>query len=524
MSREVSLLVIGLDGATFDLIEPWVREGELPHIAGLLERGASGVLSSTIPPSTFPAWTSFMTGMNPGKHGIFDFTRRLPGSYSVKFLSSRSRHGKSLFRILSESGLRVGVMGVPATYPPEELNGFMIAGFDSPVTTGIDDSFVHPRSLFYEIRDRVGPYTITDFSETRIGPGWHERALRKIHETLERKLEIARYLYKKERWDFFMVLFGESDTVGHHFWMFHDKASPRYDPARAAVLGEAIRSVYRKLDSAVGSLLELAGEDTVVMLVSDHGFGGSGDKVLHLNKWLAGEGFLRFRRERLGRMLYRAKASALRYVPSRLQEQLFRKLAGAGAGRIESDARFAFIDFGGTRVFSEEINYFPSFWINQAGRDPLGTVPPGNETERLKREVRELFEDLKDSDTGGSVCERLYDREEIYHGPFVGLAPDLVADLALDRGYSYGCQSSLSPKAKGWLRRLQAEELTGAKGGSMNGSHRREGIFVASGKGIRSGTRLEGLGIVDVMPTALRLFGLDVPEAVDGRIIEEAFD
>ena len=139
------VLVIGLDGATFDLIEPWKEE--LPNLAGLMEGGAWGRLRSTVPPVTFPAWTSLATGTNPGRHGIFDFTQRVPGAYRVEFVNATFRRQPSVWRHLSKAGRRVGVMGLPAAYPPEAVNGFFISGFDSPVATGIDRSFVHPPKL-----------------------------------------------------------------------------------------------------------------------------------------------------------------------------------------------------------------------------------------------------------------------------------------------------------------------------------------------------------------------------------------
>ena len=216
------LVIIGLDGGTFDLILPWIKAEKLPSIAKVINASSYGRLSSTHPPSTFPAWTTFMTGKNPGKHGIYDFTQHKKNAYGIQFINSTFRRGKTLWQILSECGKRVGVLGLPATYPPEPINGFIICGFDSPVTTGIDSSFTYPKELYRELKKQLGPYTITDFQEIRIEEGWHEQALTKIVQTLDRKAAYAEYLLKKEPWDCFMVLFGESDTVSHHFWMFHD--------------------------------------------------------------------------------------------------------------------------------------------------------------------------------------------------------------------------------------------------------------------------------------------------------------
>ena len=164
------IAIIGLDGATWDLAEPFLAAGDMPTLAALRRAGAHGVLRSTIPPVTFPAWSSFMTGTNPGKHGIFDFTRRVPGTYEVAFVGSRDRRMPTMWKLLSDAGRRVAVIGVPTTYPPEPVNGIMVGGFDSPVATGIDGSFVHPRA-FYDEMTRRG----RSIQRDRL-PGAHHRA------------------------------------------------------------------------------------------------------------------------------------------------------------------------------------------------------------------------------------------------------------------------------------------------------------------------------------------------------------
>ena len=138
------LLIVGLDGATLDLVEPWATDGTLPNLAQLLREGAWGPLGSTVPPATLPGWTTFMTGVNPGRHGVFDFTRRDPGDYQVRFVNATFRKAQTVWRLLSDADRRVSVLGLPGTYPPEAINGCMISGFDTPVTTRSDDSFAPP--------------------------------------------------------------------------------------------------------------------------------------------------------------------------------------------------------------------------------------------------------------------------------------------------------------------------------------------------------------------------------------------
>ena len=290
------LLIIGVDAGTLDLIEPWARAGDLPHLARLLKEGAYGRVQSTLPPSTYPAWTSFMTGQNPGRHGLVDFTLREGGRNAVRFASSRDRQSASLWGILSEAGRRVAVLGMPATYPPEAVNGCMVSGFDSPLAWRLNESFFHPRGLHREVIQEAGLFPLSACREDRIGKGWHERAYREILKSLEQETRVAEYLLGRETWDCFCVVFGQTDTVCHHFWKFFDPSSPRYDSEGARRFGDAIRQVYRRVDSAIGSLLQRAPDDVTVLIVSDHGAGGTGNQIIHLNAWLAGEGHLTFRK------------------------------------------------------------------------------------------------------------------------------------------------------------------------------------------------------------------------------------
>jgi predicted AlkP superfamily phosphohydrolase/phosphomutase len=459
--------------------------------------------------------------VDPGQHGIFDFTRRVPGTYQIEFINATYRQQPSAWHLLSQAGRRVGVMGLPATYPPEAVNGFTISGFDSPVATGIDRSFVHPPELYDEIRLAVGPYEITDFQELHIGPDWHEMALRKLLHAARRRTEIATYLLERELWDCFTVHFGESDTASHHFWAFHDPGSPRHDKDGAAHLGHAIHTIYRALDQAIGELLACAGDEVTVLIVSDHGSGGSGEQVIHLNRWLAEQGWLCFAKaSATSRAVDRLKRLGLT-LPVPLQEWAFRGPLRRLVSRLESRARLGGIDWASTRAFSEEVNTFPAIWLNVRGREPLGTVEPGTEYERLRDEILARLACWRNPATGARIVERIWRREELYHGPAFESAPDIVLEPALDRGYSYTFLSSGGQPGES-LRALSPPERLGAKGGSMNGSHRPDGVLILAGRDIRSGVFLDGVQITDVAPTLLHLLHVPLPVNLDGRVLTEA--
>jgi predicted AlkP superfamily phosphohydrolase/phosphomutase len=510
------LVLLGLDGATFDLIRPWAESGELPTLAALMRDGAWGPLASTVPPASFPAWSTLLTGANPGRHGIYDFTQRLPGHYRVAFLNATQRRMPTLWRLASQAGQRVAALGFPATYPPEAVNGLLVSGFDSPVATGIGRSCVYPPERYAEI----APYPLGGIQEVHIGTGWHGRALRQILSGIERRTEVALGLLRQEPWDLFALHYGESDTVAHHFWAWHDPQSPRYDPEGAGRFGDAIRQVYRALDRALGILLEALPLETTVFIVSDHGTGGAGEWVLHLNRWLAEQGWLRFRAGRARTLPAGLRRVGLR-LPQRWQEWAFRGPLRGLVYRLESQNRFGGVDWSHTAAFSEEVNTLPAIWLNVRGREPRGTVDPA-EYERLREEIIAALEDWHHPETGAPLLRRAWKREALYQGPWVQLAPDIILEPALDGGYSVTFLGS-SGQAGPAVRRLAPEEHLGAKGGSMNGSHRPEGILVLAGAGVRPGTCLVGATLADVAPTAMAVLGIDLPSDLDGRVLREAF-
>lgn len=505
------LLVIGLDGATLDLVAPWAAAGDLPVLAQLMATGAWGPLRSTIPPATFPAWTSLVTGVNPGRHGVLDFVERVPGTLHVRFVNGSQRRAPALWSRLSAAGRRVAVLTVPATYPPEPVNGVMVSGFDSPLTSAIDGSFVFPRSFHAEVERLVGRVPFADFQEVRTGRRWHERARASLLDGVERRATLTEALLRRERWDACMVVFGESDTVAHHFWRYHDPASPRRAPGKH---GDAIATVYRALDAAIGRLI-VAARGATVAIVSDHGSGGAGDRVVHLNRYLASQGFLGFRAGG-GSVARAARRLALRAVPFRLQGSLLRRLPAA-AGRLEGGARFGGIDWSRTAAFSEELDYHPSVWINLAGRDAHGTVGAAD-YERTRDAVAEALTRWHDG-AGMPVVERVWRREEVYQGPATERAPDLLLELAAPDGYSQSCLRSAGPGPA--LRRLTVAEHGAGKGGGLNGTHRPDGLVVLSGPGVRR-TRIGDAKVVDVLPTLLTLAGMPVPEGLDGRCMAAA--
>jgi predicted AlkP superfamily phosphohydrolase/phosphomutase len=375
---------------------------------------------------------------------------------------------------------------------------------------------VYPPERYAEI----APYPLGGIQEVRIGAGWHERALRQVLLGLSRRTEVALALLRQEPWDLFALHYGESDTAAHHFWSFYDTNSPRYDPAGARQWGESLRQVYRALDAALGRLLAALPPNVTVAVVSDHGTGGTGEWVVHLNRWLEAQGWLRFRRSRSKPLAAGLRRMGLR-LPERWQEWAFRGPLRGLVDRVESGSRLGGIEWEHTAAFSEEVNTLPGIWLNVQGREPAGPVAPG-EYERLRDKILSALAAWRHPETGAPLLKRAWRREELYAGPWMHLAPDIVLEPALDRGYSVTFLGS-GGRAGPALRRLTPEERLGAKGGSMNGSHRPEGILILAGAGVRTGGCLQGATLADIAPTALAVLGLPRPADLDGHVLGEAF-
>jgi len=502
------LLVIGLDGATFDVIHPMIERGALPNLARLMAAGTWAPLRSTVPPVTFPAWSSFLTGLEPGRHGLFDFTQKISGAYRIRFANAHDRQGQSLFARICEQGGRVLVLGVPATFPPEPLEGLLVPGFDAPVSTGSDAEATSNPTLYRRIEAKAGPWmrpAAKEGADLRL-----ERTREHLLDRIESKTRFAQAAIEELRasgaLDFAMIVYSESDSVGHHFWRHHDPGSPRHDPAADETARTAIEAVYAKLDEACGDLHETFGSEARCVVLSDHGMGGASRHVVHLNRYLAECRLLARRATRgpaLDRSARRLRDALLRLIPSGLAQALFRRARGAAA-RIESQARFGGLDWSRTLAFSEEANTNPGVWINLQGREARGCVPP-EDYESVRDQVIEALLAWRLPD-GQPVVARALRREERYRGPFVARSPDVVVELALDRGYGLSLVASTWGEAGASVTRLRDDELAGGRGLGMNGTHRADGILISN----RTGGALEEHRprLVDMAPSLLAAMGI----------------
>jgi len=273
------VLVVGLDGATFDVVKPLAMKGKLPNIRMLLERGVHATLKSTINPSTSTAWTTFATGKNPGKHGIYGFVSERNGSLLPVRAGDRTE--KSIWQIANQHGLKTIVVNVPWTFPPDKVDGIMISGMDTPDTS---TEFVHPPKLRNELIEKFD-YAI----DVEIPPLSLDSFLRDVENLTKKRAATAEHLMKSYEWDLFISVFVCLDRVQHFFWKYYDGTHPQHSDKDTKKYREVIPRFYKMADEIVGRFMDLA-KDSTILLMSDHGFGPL-HKLVHLERWMAQQGF-----------------------------------------------------------------------------------------------------------------------------------------------------------------------------------------------------------------------------------------
>lgn len=504
------VLVIGLDGVPYGLIREWADAGHLPNIKRLIDGGVAGDLASTMPPTSGPSWSSFLTGKNPGKTGIYDFLHRREGSYVFPPVNASMRSGRSLWSLLSEAGRRVAVVNIPISYPVEEVNGILISGWMTPYFA---KDFTWPRDLGEEINREVGDYRI--YPAETFGEGRKRAFFDACDELLELLTSTNLYLMKREPWDFFMTVYFDTDRVLHQLWHYVDPEHPwhgdrRGGQAAASDLAAPVIRYFSRLDKDIGRLLEQAGPDTRVMMMSDHGMGTAG-RFIVLNNLLLEKGFIELADDvatRLKAFAFR-RGFTLRNV-HRMVDRVglakhaeYKNVYSFDAVLKRFFLSFHNVDWSRTRAYSFGRHYGALF-LNVRGREPQGCVEPGAEYERTRDEIAEAMLAHVDPELGRPLVSKCIRREEVYSGDRFAEAPDLVLLPHDPTDIFYGLSDFGSNRV--WDATYR-----------YSGMHRDDGLLIAGGPGVRRGEKFAGGSVVDLAPTVMYWMGHEVPCDMDGR-------
>jgi predicted AlkP superfamily phosphohydrolase/phosphomutase len=453
--------------------------------------------------------------MNPGRHGVFEFMYRADGTYSLSPVNARRCGASAIWDLASRAGRRVVVVNVPMTYPPHPVNGVMITGLFTPRGGDLwEVDFTHPPQLREDLRRRYGRYIV---HPTEVyARGQMDRMLKELYFELERRTEVILDLLHEHAPDFAMVVYNGTDKIGHALWHCLDPRHPSHDPAEAAQYGPAVQEYFQAVDRTLARLLEAVDDDTVVVLMSDHGMGPI-YQFVYLNNWLLKEGYLRLQTDLVTRIKQVAFHAGLTPIG------VYEGLVKLGLARLRTRVDFrprerilarAFlslrnVDWARTCAYSH--GNVGQIYLNVRGREPQGIVEPGAEYEAVREEISARLRELRDPQSGEPIMTEVYRREDLFEGPYIEEAPDIVM---LPRNLEYQAAGTSA---------FMHNKILGLPRGNAGG-HRMDGIWLLKGAGVRAGARLEGARIIDLAPTLLHVLGLPVPVDMDGVVLKEAFE
>jgi predicted AlkP superfamily phosphohydrolase/phosphomutase len=461
------VLVVGLDGLDWELVSRWMAE--LPTLSALAARGAHGPLESIVQPVTPPAWTSMVSGRNPGHFGFTDFTARQPGTYArQRLVHSGMVRVDTIFELADRAGLRTIALSVPVSYPPRpRRHGVVLSCIMAP---GPDKLVTQPAALRERLLELIpGPLLFDAALTDRDVAGDRDALLAKITRLDDQRFDIATALAGGPDWDLLFMVCPGTDRVAHYFLHHGDERHAAYQADGR--YRDAVLDHYRHCDRRLGELLDAAGPDTVVLVASDHGVQRL-DGKLNLNDWLARTGYLELEAEPAG--------------PRRLE-----------AAPVDWAATRAWAHGFGGQIFLNRRGLYPAGWLDEQAAE--ATI------ERLTADLAELADD-----DGRPIEARVLRGDELFDGPFRALCPDLC--LRLD-----GLRL-LTRNSVGNQRLVTA---SGADGDGDVASHTLSGFLSLSGPGVPDAGRCEALGIYDVAPTILELLGVDGQDMPGVSLVSE---
>lgn len=501
----MKVFIISLDGATFDVLKPLAVKGYMPNLRNLMDGGSYTILESILPPLTPAAWASFMTGKRPETHGVFDFKQYDPNTYSDRFVSSKVIKDKTLWQLLTEKGKKIIVINLPMTYPPSEVNGYMVSGFDTP---SVRSKFTYPIHLREEILRLIPDYDfLLGENDGFLFEDDFKKLISKIKRGMEQRFLLSQYLLDKEYWDVFMVHFQETDHIQHKFWYYLDA----YDKVMGKERRSLVFSCYTYLDELIGRLLaQIREEPSYKIILSDHGFGGV-YKVVYPNNLLLEWNLLSLKRGRVKKFIKKSNSrfvSFLGYMYNALREffqnREARQLNRLRKQSVLSDLPF---DWENTKAYVPLANNVYGFcYINKIGREPSGIVSK-EDYESLCREIRDKFTEVVDPHNGKKIFKEVVLAKDFFKDDKNYILPDLI--LFPQSGYSV---------------RKSLNKSSPFSDPGHQGNHKAEGVLIINGENIKKKFTHFKANIIDIAPTILYMLGLSIPEDMEGHPLLDIFE
>jgi predicted AlkP superfamily phosphohydrolase/phosphomutase len=476
-----------------------------------MQQGSYGPLASTIHPVTTPAWISFLTGRNQGQHGVFDHVQRRPGGYDLEIMDATKIRSPLMFDYVGKRGRKSISINVPLTYPPRPIEGLMVSGlFGTIVGPGITS----PKSIHRRIAQVAPNYVVhPDFNPRAQNPAG--QFLADLLQSVDDRFTVTETLLAENPWDFAIVVFTATDQAQHAFWHAMEDTS-----SQTAEYRTAIYDVYKRIDDNLSRLLSMADEETLVVIMSDHGAGRL-HAIVNLNRWLADEGFLSFvdsgGAELRSNSIGRAAAAYKQYLPVGLKSWVRRAMPGQfkqAKEKMESQLFSSAIDWDKTTVYA--LGACGSLYMNLQGREPSGAVSPGAEYDRTWEEVARRLLAWRAPD-GKLLVKEVLRPHEVYSGQYLDRAPDLII---VWHDYGYWGRARYDQYE---LELFDANFSWDFSTLPVSGTHRPNGILIASGPGVRANVETGEAKLIDLAPTMLAFLGQPIPKGLDGRVLEELF-
>jgi predicted AlkP superfamily phosphohydrolase/phosphomutase len=495
MKRRVFLL--GLDGASWNVLDRMFDSGYMPTLQRLCAEGVRATLASTLPPITPVAWSSLMTGVNPGKHGIFGFTKNAPdNSYLAEPVNRLDISVPTIFDYYREGPPLVS-LNLPMSYPATEMNGYMVTGMMTPLNDLARAD--HPRGFLDELRQEGINYKIDPKFEApdsenvkAMFEGWQSSGhefVNLLTAITDSRMQAVHWMLDRADWDVFICVIVGMDRLQHLHW-------DRLVPADGSPPAEVLASYYSRVDEHIAKLTAALDPGDTLLIISDHGFVKHHGQF-NANEWLLRQGWLQ-RREARRSPLYPVKKlfNALGIT----RGHLTRLLGDRGAKKIQLMA--AHVDWARSEAY---LSSPFGIRLNLQGRETLGCIEPA-QFESLRSEIMQALTELSGAD-GETLIAHVRRGDECYHGDARREAADIVFTFQDDRNYS------------SYVGNLAADIFTETP--QKSGDHRVDGILVAWGGGITPSADMPRYRIWDVLPTIMHLNRRAVPEICDGRVLGE---
>ncbi len=481
MSR---VLLIGWDGADWRILDPLLDKGALPNLQALIEKGAKGVLKSTIPTHSWSAWPSFLTGVEPADHGVYDILETVPGTHKQFPVTYRSIKERTLIPDLNAAGKRSLMINIPLTFPPPEIDGKLVAGGVLP--KGRD--FTAPASLAEDLEKAGAPWPINGMSWTtfRNRP---DAFMDEVVEITRARIKAQEWIIDNSEWDLAAFVHFSTDRVQHCLSEYIAPDHPDYAQRSKEKVAERIRDAYRMIDDALGALVSKANEDDLVLFISDHGF-QSCTRCVNMDQLLRKFGFLQFTAKN-------ALFGPMQWGPMRQAARKVYDLFGLH-GKVSLPQP---VNWAKTRAYTTIRSTGEGVSVNLQGREIDGIVRP-EAYESVRDEVAAAIGGFVDPKTGRSPVKKVWRREEVFKGKHLDTAPDLLFEPA--EGYSL-THAKAAVEDADWV----------------SGDHRIDGVIVARGPHVKPNAFAEPAALVDVAPTILA--ALDAPSSVEhtGKVLTQ---